>query len=224
MKTACINDEHLTDYLEGRLSLKHRRKIETHLADCEHCIEDIEVYQNVMSISSNDKLSIVPPDSVKRIIKRLDYVEKGNLIDEITIRIKSLSFQWQRFLAIKGLTGSPTLEPIRGNKTIISDDLVILNKSFSDLETEISIEKIDNKLANVSVSISKVNPEKIPIRVSLISEKREVASYLMGTGEETFESLQFGHYILSFSYNSVLIGKYSFHLRESGNGSKDTVR
>lgn len=116
--------------------------------------------------------------------------------------------------------GVAALAPIRGNKTLVADDLVLLRKTFPDLETEISIEKVDRLLANVSVTIRKANPEKAPIRVSLMADDREVASYLVDKGEAHFESVTFGHYALAFTTNGTLIGRYLFQIKETGNGSR----
>ncbi len=168
--------------------------------------------------------SIKPPSHrqllTKRVIGGLDRLDEGSLLDKLAGRARALSLQWQRFLEQNGKLGFAALAPIRGNKTLVADDLVLLQKTFSDLETEISVEKIDHQLANVSVAIRKANPEKTPVRVSLMADDREVASYLMDKGDAHFESVTFGHYALMFTHNSTLIGRYSFQIKETGNGSQ----
>lgn len=220
MKTLCLSDEHLTDYLEGRLSPMQRGQVELHLSICDQCLEYVHIFRRIGSAVSINQAAIAPTAATKRVLGGLDRLDEGSLLDKLKGRVKALSLQWQRFLEQNSKLSFAALAPIRGNKTLVADDLVLLHKTFSDLETEISVEKVDRQLANVSVAIRKANPEKAPIRVSLMSEDREVASYLMDTGDAHFESVTFGHYALMFTHNSTLIGHYSFQIKETGNGSQ----
>ena len=221
MKTMCVSDEHLTDYMEGRLSPHQRRQVESHLSLCDQCLEYAHVYRRIGSAFSINEAAIAPAALTNRVIGELDRLDDGNLLDKLAGHTRSLSLRWQGFLEQNGKMGFTTLAPIRGNKTLVADDLVLLQKTFSDLETEISVEKVDSQLANVSVAIRKANPEKTPVRVSLMADDREIASYLMDKeGDAHFESVSFGHYALVFTHNSTLIGHYSFQIKETGNGSQ----
>ncbi len=216
----CVSDEHLTDYLEGRLSPKQRGQVESHLSLCDQCLEYAHVYRSISSASSINETAIAPAALTNQVIGGLDRLDDGSLVDWLAGHAIAVFFQGQRFLEQNGKMGFTTLAPIRGNKTQVADDLVLLQKTFSDLETEISVEKIEHQLANVSVYIRKANPEKTPIRVSLMSDDREVASYLADKGDAYFESVTFGHYALVFTHNGTLLGRYSFQIKETGNGSQ----
>ena len=220
MKTMCVSDENLTDYLEGRLPPRQRRQVERHLSLCDQCLENVHICRRIGLVFSVNQAAIAPTAATKRILGGLDRLDEGNLLDKLTGRVKALSLQWQRFLEQNSKLSFAALAPIRGNKTQVADDLVILYKTFSDLETEISVEKVDHQLANVTVAIRKANPEKVPVRVSLMAEDRELASYLMDKGDAHFESVTFGHYALMFTHKSILIGHYSFQIKETGNGSQ----
>ena len=220
MKTMCLSDEYLTDYLEGRLSPKQRRQVEFHLSLCDQCLEYLNICRRIGSAAFNIKTSIAPTALSKRVIAGISYLDKGSPLDRLAGRTRAIFLQWQRFLEQNGGLGFTPLAPIRGNKTQLADDLVLLQKTFSDLETEISIEKVDRQLANVTVTIQKANPDKSPVRVGLMAEDREVASYLMDKDAAQFESVKFGHYALVFTFNSTLIGRYFFQIKESGNVSQ----
>jgi hypothetical protein len=148
------------------------------------------------------------------------YQNEESLLDKLADRFKTIPLSWQRLLESHGILSFAALEPIRGNRRMIAADLMILNKTFSDFETEISVNKIGHRLANICVTVTKANPEKSPVRVSLMSDEREVASYPMRTGNAHFESIPFGHYALTFTRNGVLIGRYPFQIKETGNGSQ----
>jgi hypothetical protein len=223
MTRTCISDERLADYLEGRLSSTERGQIEDHLSFCEHCLDTVQIYQRLVP-EHFGRPEIVPPTAVKQALCRLDRLDSGSLMDALSGRIRSLILKWKEYVNAKGMGGHAVLEPIRGSKTLVANDLVVLNKTFSDLETEISIEKIDPRLAIVSVTISKVNPEKTPVRVSLMTEQREVASYLVGSGDAYFERVPFGHYTLRFTSNGALIGQYAFQLKETDDDSHEATR
>ena len=215
----CVSDEHLTDYLEGRLPPRQRRQVERHLSLCDQCLEYVHICRRIGLVLSVNQAAIAPTAATKRILGGLDRLDGGNLLDKLTGRVKALSLQWQRFLEQNNSRLSfAALAPIRGNKTQVADDLVLVQKAFADLEAEISVEKVDHRLANVGVAILKANPEKAPVRVSLMDEDREVASYLMDQGDAHFEAVAFGHYALMFTRNSTLIGHYSFQIKETGNG------
>ena len=153
-------------------------------------------------------------------IRELGLLDGGGLLDKLTGRFNTISLTWQRFLEHHGILGFAALGPIRGNRTMIAKDLIILNKTFSDFETEISITKIGHQLTNICVTVTQANHKKFPARVSLISDERELASYPMPTGDAHFESIPFGQYALKFINNGVLIGRYSFQIKETDNGSQ----
>jgi hypothetical protein len=224
MKTICLSDEYLIDYIEGRLTSNQRRQVEFHLSLCDQCLEYSYIFRGIGSAVFIGDASIAPSALTKRVIGNLDRLDQGSLLDRLVARARALCLQWQHFLELNGKLGFATLAPIRGNKALVADDLVLLNKTFSDLETEISVEKIDRRLANVSVAVRKANPEKAPVRVSLMTGDREIASYLVDTGEAYFESVAFGHYTLVFTHNGSSIGRYSFNIKETGNVSRQKGR
>jgi hypothetical protein len=220
MKTMCLSDEHMTDYLEGRLAPMQRRQVERHLSLCEDCLEYVHMTSQINKAFSISTAAIAPTELTRRVVGNLDRLDRGSLLDRLARRARALFLQWQRVFEQNGTLGFTNLAPIRGNKTLVADDLVLLRQTFPDLKTEISVEKIDRRLANVSVAILKANPEKTPIRVSLLSDDREVASYLMDADGASFESVAFGHYSLVFTHNGTSIGRYSFNIRGAGNGSR----
>jgi anti-sigma factor RsiW len=50
--------ELVTDYLEGALSRRHRKRLEAHLADCEHCSEYLAQVQATIRATGR----VVPED------------------------------------------------------------------------------------------------------------------------------------------------------------------
>jgi hypothetical protein len=220
MKTTCLNEEHIADYIDGRLSQQERRRVEFHLSMCDRCLEYVEVSRRVLASLSINTAVLVPASATRRVIAGLDRLD-GGLRDRLAGRIKAFKLQWSRYFKPTEPFSAMALEPIRGNKTRLAEDLVLLHKTFPDLETEITIEKIDPRTANLGVAVFMHESAKPPLRVSLLSKDREMASYLIDTGEALFESIPFGRYTLVFTRNGTTIGQYAFHIRETGNGSQE---
>ena len=215
----CLSDEHLIDYIEGRLTSNQRRQVEFHLSLCDQCLEYTYICRRIGSAVFISDASIAPSALTKRVSREISRLDKGSLFDRLAGRARAIYLQWKRCLEQNNRLGFAPLAPIRGNKTQLADWLVLLQKTFPDIETEISVEKIDHQLANIIVSIGKANPKKVPVRVTLMSEGREVASYLIEKGDAQFESVKFGHYALLFTSNGTLIGRYYFQIKESGHAN-----
>ena len=113
------------------------------------------------------------------------------------------------------------LAPVRGDKFKVSDDLVLLAQSFSGLDTEIEIEKIDACQASVKVSVFGTDTDTMPVRVSLVENEREIASYLVGRQSAYFDAVPFGHYTLIYTRNGANLGKYDFAIKGTTHGRKD---
>lgn len=223
MTDTCISDERLADYLEGRLSSGERAQIEAHISFCERCLDSVQIYQR-LGTEPFSQSEAVPSTAAKRSLVGLDRLDPGRLLDALAGRIRALILRWEHYANTKGMGDRAVLDPIRGSKTLVDEDMVVLKKTFSDLEAEISIEKIDPQVATISVVISKVNPEKAPVRVSLTTKQREVASYLMGSGDAYFEQVPFGHYTLRFTSNGGVIGQYAFQLKETDDDSHEAIQ
>ena len=150
--------------------------------------------------------------------------EKGSAalerLEKRTGRNHTLSFMWQRLKGNRWLWGLSAYGPTRSNKTMIADDLMVLNKRVANFGTEISVTKIGHRLANIEVAVLNPKPEIFPLRVGLVTDEREVASCPVVKGGACFESIPFGHYILTFTRRRALVGRYSFQIKETDNGSQ----
>ena len=221
MQKQCLNSEIIADYLEGRLGSQGRESVEVHLAQCRSCLEDVIVARQVFHQRSADCMKAVPPAVTQRAVAGLDGTNGGTLWDLLSARLKAFFLEGSRLLHGIGYPFPDALAPVRGSKVKVSDDLVLLAQSFAGLDTEIEIEKIDSCQANVKVTIFGTDAEPFPVRVSLVKNEREVASYLVGRQAAFFDALPFGHYALVYTRNGANLGKYDFTIKETGHGCTD---
>ena len=166
--------------MEGRLETRDRESVEAHLSACRYCLDDVLTARKVFHQRSADCIKAVPPAVTQRAIAELGRTGAGTRWDALMGRLKALSLEGTRLLHRIGYPFPDALAPVRGNKVKVSDDLVLLRQSFAGLDTEIEIEKIESCRAHVKVSISETDVKALPIRVSLVKNDREIASYLVG--------------------------------------------
>ena len=221
MQKQCLNSETIADYLEGRLGPHDRESVEVHLAQCRSCLEDVLVARQVFRQRSADCMKAVPPAVTQRAIAGLDGTNSGTLWDALSARFKAIFLESSRLLHGIGYPFPDALAPVRGSKVKVSDDLVLLAQSFSGLDTEIEIEKTDSCQANVKVTIFGTDAGQLPVRVSLVKNEREVASYLVGRQAAFFDAVPFGQYALVYTRNGANLGKYDFTIKETGHGGTD---
>ena len=69
MKATCPDEETLTDYLEGRLSEKERSQVETHLSECETCLEEIVVANGLAQGRDRFELDPVPNEVTEAAVR-----------------------------------------------------------------------------------------------------------------------------------------------------------
>jgi hypothetical protein len=221
MQHQCIDSETLADYLEGRLANQALEQVEFHLSECDRCLEDMLMARRALFERPADCMQAVPSAVTQRAVDLVVQTTKGSWWDALMGRWKAFSLEWTRMLHKIGFTPPGALAPVRGRKTQLSDDRVLLTQAFSALDAEIEIEKIDAAKANLNVSVSGPAADRAPVRITLVRKEREVASYLVDPGTASFESVPSGRYTLAFTQNGKNIGQYDFSILTDDDGGLD---
>ena len=217
MKRSIHDEEMLADYLEGRLSEKERSKMEQHLTECQTCLEDLIVTNDMVRGGEGPEVNPVPDRvtqaAVHLVNNRSFLIPAGSLWERTKQSIKGLYAKLSDpFRA--ALQGEWSLAPIRGSRRFVSDDLIHIRKTFKEVETDIEIEKTGDQKAHIRVSLPRAELER-GIRVTLIRGEREISSHPLNDGPALFEEIPFGHYGLTFARNGVKLGTYLFKIKES---------
>jgi len=225
MKKRCIGEESLIDYMEGRLSDKVRLEIEAHLSRCDMCLGEAVICNKMISGSSPlildlaeldpapERVTLKAVESVKR-FSDTSYPEK--IVSYVSDLISKGSDELRRLFPF----GTGSLSPVRGSREVLSDDLILLRKSFTGLEIEIKVEKTNPGLASIRVSVIESDQPSDPVRATLFRNSREISSYLINGSAPVFENIPFGRYLLRLTRNGEKAGEYSFNIKESGDGKK----
>lgn len=222
MKATCPNEEILTDYLEGRLSGKERSQVETHLSECEICLEGIVVAKGLAQGRDRFELDGVPSEVTEtavRLVTSQAVTAHGRLMEKVKGSVKNIGSAISDLLRPR--QGARwQVAPIRGSKTVVSDDLVCLRVPFEEIKTEIEIEKTASGNAHIRVKPHEVGKQKKTVRITLKKGEREIASYLSDGAYVLFEDVPLGHYSISLAENSVPLGTCLFEIKETGHGKK----
>jgi len=169
--------------------------------------------------SSLAKFDPVSEEVTKKAIKAVQESRQRSLPEELSRFINKTKVELNRLmhqtLPIQGFS----LAPVRGKRTVVSDDLICIKKSFSGFDAEIEIEKTGESKARIEVMV-KGRVADNPIRVSLFRSERELFSYLTNGTNALFEDIPFAEYVLTFTRDGSKIGEYLFEIKESRHGRK----
>ena len=215
MRTDCMTEEVLMDYLENRLNENRRKWVERHLAGCAACLEAVAIAGPMIRRGDLPELDPVPETVTERAVKTVKALSRNGWSDKVFGYVHLLVSDWTRRLNEFGPWRPPGLAPVRGTKRVLGEDLILLRKSFSDLDAEIEIEKKAGGKASIRVVLSRDSTPRKPIRVSLLKNGREISSYLLSGAAAMFEDLPFGRFMLVFTRNGTRVGEYPFEIKET---------
>jgi hypothetical protein len=196
--------------------------MEKHLSDCTSCLEELVIANSLFQGGDLPQLDPVPPEVTEtavRLVQDLDATVSDSLSEKFERAIKTLPTRISDFL--NHTTGAELQpQPIRGSKRIVTKDLVLLKKTFKDMETEIEIEKMGENRAHIRVRLLLDDTTSKSIRVTLKKKEREIASHLAEGAQVLFEDIPFGHYSLTFARDGVTLGICQFEIKETNGGRR----
>lgn len=223
MKTPCPDEERLVDYLENHLSEKECTQVEEHLARCEKCLENMVITSGLMRdkipFELNRVSAKITDAAVKLVDEQVASMQMGTLVNDLKRSTRKIGSKVCDVLGLRPW-GIWQFSPIRGSKTVASEDFVSLRVAFKQVDTDIDIEKTDQGIANIRVTVHAPSLEKNSVRVTLKKREREVASYLLEGVSALFEDIPFGRYGLSLTEDGSDLGTYTFEIKESRHGGK----
>jgi len=220
MKTRCTQEEDLMDYLEGRLSEKDRLVIEQHLSVCDFCVEELVVAEKCEDRTFSLGLEPAPEPVTLRAVELVAEFSRESLFERISACVKLVVDKRGTVLMKLWPKANAGLAPVRGSKTVLAGDLILLRKSFSDFEAHIEIEKTSEDQASIFIRLPEVDETRNPIRATLLKNGREMSSFLCAGQPAAFEGVPFGRYTLVFSRNGMKVGEYAFILKETPHGAE----
>lgn len=204
----CLSEELLASYLDNLLDSTEKETVENHLYKCNDCRQHSIILNRVRKEITIEELISVPQqvtDRAKEIIKSgiskrffevvLEFAKDSvRIIKDTGAMYKPLEF----------VTEGARQETQAGIK-----NMVHLSNTFKELQADIIIERIDDISYEIYFKASDIisGSPIDDIRVSLISEEREVASYLTVNGQISFKNIYPGAYFLNIIKDRDILGE-----------------
>lgn len=223
MKTLCPDEEALADYILGRVADDDKSGLESHLSDCELCLEEFMTAKSLLQADEVSEFAPVPDrvtDHAVALITGEGLSHVDSVKEKIVQSVKNLNVWLSDHMTLKSFL-KHRFAVVRGTLKTKSEDLFHVRKIFKEIDTEIEIEKTDKDRAIIRVSLVNDIKEKRDVRVSLVNQgEREISSCLLNGGFVVFEDIQFGRYHLVFKRNGRKLGTYRFEIKETRHGRK----
>ena len=185
----------LSDFLEGSLAAEEILKLKTHLLACEECAERFML--NLVDLKETQ----VPQELLDKVRHSL-LIQANSSVLEIMLKLK------EKFLELINTTGDVLVgqellpAPVLRSRSIRDfQDEVVIFKDFEEIRLEVKVENKGKKSFNLHIIVrQKLTQEVIKnLRVTLISNEREIESYLTNSASVIFEHLLLGKYKLEIT-------------------------
>jgi len=223
MKSICPTEEILVDFIEGRLNMDERKKIESHLSTCDCCLEMIVVANSMINDYENFEYQEVPEYVTQSIVQQFIH-KKEKFRNILTTRIRRWVEQMKMVISDFGMIFWTEWQfaPIRGSRLVVARNQSRRRKKFDHLKTDIEIQKTGDNLAQIKIQVKRSASEADKIRVILLKRKldfgtpiidREIASDIIEENSVLFENIPFDHYKLTFTRDGVTLGRYLFQIK-----------
>lgn len=212
MPFRCPDEETLIDFLEDRLTDRQRVRIENHLAGCRACRDQVATWMDLVHGDALAGAEPVPGGVTRNALDAVAGLARESMVSKLFEGTCRLFAQGKA--AIEQIVIGHGAQPVavRGDRSTVSGRLILLRKTFGDLDLHIEIEKSGAHQTLIRIACEEGQPLAEPIRVVLRKTQREVASMLLTDTPVVFEEIPYGIYALVFIRSGVQLGEYLFEL------------
>jgi hypothetical protein len=189
----CPDEEHLASYVDGLLDSKIRKAVEEHLVGCDLCLEQVMLCSEIKKEQSSIDFKTRTVDIVLSFLNNT--VEVIKRAAEITVL-------------------PPPVPAIVRGRRVITPNTVKFTREFKDMVVEVEVERLDEEIGEIRVWVIRDDFYVDNIRVSLLHNGRELASFLTEGGIVKFENVKFRKYKIRLNKKKSYIGEISLKLKE----------
>jgi hypothetical protein len=212
-KSRCPDDNLLASYADGVLRDNVKEGVERHLTECNNCLDLVISYNKVKVSEAHEAVPDVPTALIN---KAMDLVkDKGEGIFDIVLKFARETIDIITNPGNLGISYSAVPVPVRSGESPTEANLITLNRTFSEVESAVDVERVGEGRVNISTRIKDISSGKPAegLRVSLLDPDREIASYIAKNGEACFEGLGFGKYVLRYQKHGEETGRISLNIK-----------
>jgi hypothetical protein len=208
--TKCLNEFEMGAYVENSLSPDMREEVENHFASCNQCWSEFIAVHRAM-ISERDVLTgEAPGHLIKEAVAM--FPEKSRLSDIVLKLVRDsvdVVFHAHDITLFTPLPASG----LRSGKSV-RPEMVVLKKSFREMDVQLDIEKVSETICNIRVAVDKGTGKNVlkGLRAELVAAGRVLDSEPLEAGEMVLEDIGTGRYAIRISKKGKVVGEISLKL------------
>ncbi len=211
----CPGEEVLAEYVLGTLSGRPRQALERHLAACGRCARTVCSAAALHEEGEQTAAAPVPEPLLKALRSHIPRPQPP-LLARLFRRFLEKAGPVRRRLESLISFRQPALAYVRGRKKAISKNLIVLEKTFSEIKLTIEVEKTGPRCADIKVIAThpRTGTRFHGVRVDLWSGRQERASFVALRGETLFERIPFGTYRIVARDDRSTLGTVRLSIKE----------
>ncbi len=213
-RLGCPDEEALATYLTGSLVEDIKKQIESHLAGCSFCIDALVAAHKAIHETATER---VPQRIIDRAMGLIPSARQDHSVFELVVRLAKDSLELVRTSGrwINPLTPMPA--GVRGKPQPSRTSILQVEKEMGKFMVSVEVEVVEAAQCQVGVGVKDSAGNAVDnLRITLLSEGREQASYLTRRGEAVFDNIPQGEYHLSISDSGNPLGTIRLRMEEDG--------
>ena len=209
-RAGCPDEETLASYLADALTPTASEEMETHLAQCTACLDDLSTAYSSML---GDEKETVPEALIAKAMAFVSQTAHEEGFFEMVVRLARGSLE---LVSTTGqLVEVPGLAGVRGKPETAGTAILQVEKEMGRFKVAVEVEPVEDKLCQLAVTVSAGGGLPADgIRLNLLAGGREQASYLARQGTAIFDRVSPGDYRLAISENNAPLGSIRLTIKE----------
>ena len=213
-RAGCPDEETLASYLADGLTPGMGEDMESHLAHCTACLDDLSAAYSSMS---GDEKETVPEALIATAMALIPQTAQEEGFFDMVVRLARGSLE---LVSTTGqLVEVPGLAGVRGKPELPGTTILQVEKEMGRFKVAVEVEPVEDELCQLAVTVRAGGALPADgIRLSLLAGGREQASYLARQGTAIFDRVSPGDYRLAISEANSPLGSIRLTIKEGHHG------
>ena len=213
-RAGCPDEETLASYLADGLTPTASEEMETHLAQCSACLDELSAAHS--SMLGNEK-ETVPEALIAKAMALVPQTAQEEGFFDMVVRLARGSLE---LISTTGqLVEVPGLAGVRGKLETPGTTILQVEKEMGRFKVAVEVEPVEDELCQLAVTVRAGGALPADgIRLSLLAGEREQASYLARQGTAIFDRVSPGDYRLAISEANSPLGSIRLTIKEGHHG------
>ena len=209
-RAGCPDEETLASYLADGLTPGMGEDMESHLAHCTACLDDLSAAYSSMP---GDEKETVPEALIAKAMALIPQTAQEEGFFDMVVRMARGSLE---LVSTTGqLVEVPGLAGVRGKLETPGTTILQVEKEMGRFKVAVEVEPVEDELCQLAVTVRAGGALPADgIRLSLLAGEREQASYLARQGTAIFDRVSPGDYRLAISEANSPLGSIRLTIKE----------